>query len=175
MEPLDFLDKIAALIPPPRRHRHHYHGVFAPNSPLRKLIAASANRTPKNQTPPVVKEAAEKAAKVSLNWAKLIARIYEINPLLCTCGKEMKIVAIVTHPTKIYQILSCFGWPTDKIDFDPPYELQEWNISQLVTGTHDGFPSIEEPCQFETSSDSPHWESGVDPPHWEDPDYITYD
>jgi uncharacterized protein YbaR (Trm112 family) len=37
------LDKLAYLIPPPRRHRHHYHGVLAPNSPLRSRIAARAN------------------------------------------------------------------------------------------------------------------------------------
>ena len=41
----DFLDRIAAFIPPPRRHRHHYHGVFAPNAPQRRLIAASASQT----------------------------------------------------------------------------------------------------------------------------------
>lgn len=35
---------MAQLIPPPRRHRHHYHGVLAPNSPLRSKIAALANK-----------------------------------------------------------------------------------------------------------------------------------
>ena len=37
------MDRIAALIPSPRRHRRHYHGVFAPNSPLRKKIIGYAN------------------------------------------------------------------------------------------------------------------------------------
>ncbi|MFM9059269.1 MAG: transposase, partial [Planctomycetaceae bacterium] len=27
----EFLDRLADLVPPPRRHRHRYHGVFAPN------------------------------------------------------------------------------------------------------------------------------------------------
>jgi len=27
----------------------------------------------------------------------------------------MKIIAIVTHPTKIWQILSRVGWPTEKL------------------------------------------------------------
>jgi len=35
-----FLDKLAALIPPPRRHRHHYHGVFAPSARLRSKVIA---------------------------------------------------------------------------------------------------------------------------------------
>jgi hypothetical protein len=35
LTPLELIDHLAALIPPPRRHRHRYHGVLAPNAPLR--------------------------------------------------------------------------------------------------------------------------------------------
>jgi hypothetical protein len=35
LTPLELLDRLAALLPPPRRHRHHYHGVFAPHAALR--------------------------------------------------------------------------------------------------------------------------------------------
>ena len=31
LTPLELIDQLAALIPPPRRHRHRYHGVLAPN------------------------------------------------------------------------------------------------------------------------------------------------
>ena len=40
----EFLDRVAALIPPPRKHRHRYFGVLAPNSPWRALVAANAGR-----------------------------------------------------------------------------------------------------------------------------------
>ena len=30
---LEFLDRLAKILPPPRIHRHRYHGVFAPNGP----------------------------------------------------------------------------------------------------------------------------------------------
>ena len=36
LDPLEFLERISVFIPYPRHHRRHYHGVFAPNSPLRK-------------------------------------------------------------------------------------------------------------------------------------------
>lgn len=42
LRPLAFLDCIAALVPPPRKHRHRYHGVLAPNSPLRPTVTAYA-------------------------------------------------------------------------------------------------------------------------------------
>ena len=40
----EFLDRVAALIPPPRKHRQRYFGVLAPNSPWRALVTAQAIR-----------------------------------------------------------------------------------------------------------------------------------
>ena len=42
LTPFEFLDRLAALIPPPRRHRHKYHVVFAPNHLLRPAVTAAA-------------------------------------------------------------------------------------------------------------------------------------
>src|SRR5450830_230379 len=40
LTPLELIDRIAALVPPPRTHRHRYYGVLAPNSPLRDAVTA---------------------------------------------------------------------------------------------------------------------------------------
>ncbi|MEE9395870.1 MAG: transposase [Methylococcales bacterium] len=42
LTPLEFLDKLALLIPLPRKHRHRYYGVLAPNAPLRQAVIAYA-------------------------------------------------------------------------------------------------------------------------------------
>ena len=42
LTPFEFLDRLADLIPPPRKHRHRYHGVFAPNHKLRRAVTALA-------------------------------------------------------------------------------------------------------------------------------------
>ncbi len=39
---LEFLDRLATILLPPRIHRHRYHGVFAPNAPLMPLVTARA-------------------------------------------------------------------------------------------------------------------------------------
>ena len=44
LSPFDFLDRLADLVPPPRKHRHRYHGVFAPNHKLRPAVTALAKR-----------------------------------------------------------------------------------------------------------------------------------
>ena len=40
--PFEFLDRLAELVPPPRKHRLRYHGVFAPNHKLRRAVTALA-------------------------------------------------------------------------------------------------------------------------------------
>ena len=42
LSPFEFLDRLADLVPPPRKHRHRYHGVFAPNHKLRSAVTALA-------------------------------------------------------------------------------------------------------------------------------------
>jgi len=39
-------------------------------------------------------------------WARLIAKVYEINPLLCPrCGSEMSLIAVITDPAEVRKIL----------------------------------------------------------------------
>ena len=42
LAPFEFLDRLADLIPQPRKHRNRDHGVFAPNHPLRRAVTALA-------------------------------------------------------------------------------------------------------------------------------------
>lgn len=42
LTPLELITKIAALVPPPRAHRHRYYGVLAPKAPLRSVVTALA-------------------------------------------------------------------------------------------------------------------------------------
>ena len=50
LTPLELIARIAALVPPPRTHRHRYFGVLAPNSSLRATVTALATPAqPANQ------------------------------------------------------------------------------------------------------------------------------
>ena len=42
MEPMEFMARLAALVPPPRHPLVRYHGVFAPNSPWRGAVVPAA-------------------------------------------------------------------------------------------------------------------------------------
>ncbi len=38
-------------------------------------------------------------------WAELIRRIYEADPLLCTCGAQMRVLSFITEPPVVKKIL----------------------------------------------------------------------
>ena len=40
----EFLDRVAALMPPTHKHLHRYFGVLEPNSPWRALVVAQSGR-----------------------------------------------------------------------------------------------------------------------------------
>jgi hypothetical protein len=110
LTPLELLDAIAKFIPPPRVHRHRYHGVLAPNARLRPYVVAFARPDhvpdapmPQGDTssPGVSPEPAPAPASPGrIRWAVLLARIYDVLPLVCpACGGQMKILAFLTDRT----------------------------------------------------------------------------
>ena len=72
-------------------------------------------------------------------WAQLVARIYEVLPLLCpACGGDMKIISFITMPSAVERILlhldlphrpprvsPARGPPQAEFDFDqsPAFDL----------------------------------------------------
>ncbi len=122
LSPFEFLDRLAALIPPPRKHRHRYHGVFAPNHPLRPAVTAMEIGNLGNQREAAVRtdSTAEKACSHDTSrfaWAKLLARVGESFPLACpTCGGDIRLINFITQPGPIRRILEHVGEP-----LEPPY------------------------------------------------------
>jgi len=82
---------------------------LAPNSPQRKAVTALAvDPAAEKPKPPVSNEqdasAISKAARYT--WAMLIARIYEVFPLICPkCGGEMTIIAFINDKDVVQKIL----------------------------------------------------------------------
>ena len=102
-----------ALIPPPRKHRHRYFGVLAPNSPWRAQVTAQAGRKlPAGSKAPWPKPVREVAGATRPGkgarylWAQLLARIYGVFALQCSrCGGRVHLVGFITEPATVRQIL----------------------------------------------------------------------
>ena len=101
LEPLDFIARLAALVPPPRVHLTRYHGVFAAHAALRAAITPAGrgskarSRTPELPTP----------KPVALNWARRLKRVFGIEIERCArCGGRLEVIASIEEPELIERI-----------------------------------------------------------------------
>jgi hypothetical protein len=153
------LDRLAALILPPRRQRHRYFGVLAPHAPLRSAVNALAGpraETPAAQTPaaaagappPAPASASAETAQAAEEpihrqaaryaWALLLARIYEVFPLLCPkCGGEIRIIAFISEALAVREILTYLGEPTSPPRMAPARGPPLWEMADAGQGQFD--------------------------------------
>jgi len=103
LEPLDFMARLAALVPKPRVNLTRFHGVFAPNSRLRKHI------TPKiysNRTAQSGDSRSPAQRRAAMSWAQRLKRVFNIDIQTCSqCGGAAKVVACIEDPADIKKIL----------------------------------------------------------------------
>jgi len=137
LTPMQLLDRLAALIPPPRRHRHRCYGALAPHSPLRAAVTALAQPAENTPAPAMIgaspsdatptEPAHRQAARYV--WALPLARIYEVLPLLCPkCGGAMKIIAFITETVVIREILGHLGEPISPPRLKPARGPPLWQM-----------------------------------------------
>jgi hypothetical protein len=104
LEPLDFIARLAALVPPPRVHLTRFHGVFAAHAALRAAI------TPGGRGAGAAKSAAPEhpAPKANrMSWARRLKRVFGIESERCVrCGGRLKVIASIEDPEVIERILA---------------------------------------------------------------------
>jgi hypothetical protein len=115
LTPDELIARLATLVPPPRVHAVRYHGVFAPNSKVRRRIV------PQPASPPVPEQHAPTAAPVSASraetprrdpdlepariyrvpWADLLKKVFAVDVLACPeCGGRLKLIAFIAEAVR---------------------------------------------------------------------------
>jgi hypothetical protein len=116
MSPLEFMQRLAALVPPARLHLTRFHGVLAPNARLRPLVIPAVPPAPEKTS---AGEGGEAAAVVSLPrrasyvpWGKLLRRVFKIDLAHCPCcGGTLRIIAAIMERETIERILNHLKLP----------------------------------------------------------------
>jgi len=104
-EPLDFIARLAALVPKPRVNLTRFQGVFAPNSKYRALVTP-AKRGRGNQARVTDESSTPAQRRVSMTWAQRLKRVFTIDIETCSaCGGAVKVIACIEDPVVIQQIL----------------------------------------------------------------------
>jgi hypothetical protein len=109
-EPVELLERLAALTPRPRINLLLYYGVLGARSAWRSRLRASSSQ-----------RAAGIPSHTNQLWAQLMQRSFGFDVLACPrCGDRLELIALIEDPTVIRRILSHLGLPTDVPAARPP-------------------------------------------------------
>jgi hypothetical protein len=93
-------------------------------------------------------DAAPHRAAARYLWAMLLARIYAVFPLTCPfCHAEMRIIAFITEPSTVRQMLEHLGQPTRPPRFAPARAPPLWEAVAAAP----------------PADNDPHWEQATQP------------
>jgi len=100
---MELIEKLSALVPPPRVNLIRYHGILAPHAKNRAAVV------PKKPSEEELRKT-RGASKNRILWAALLKRTFRIDVETCpSCGGKMRIVAAVTDPASIKRYLDGVG------------------------------------------------------------------
>jgi Putative transposase len=103
MSPLEFMQRLAALVPRPKLHLTRFHGVLAPHAKLRAAIVPSPAE---KATAHSADHARAHGSPARMSWARLLKRVFDIDIERCpNCGGALKIIAAIVDPAVIAKIL----------------------------------------------------------------------
>ena len=126
LDPLDFIARLCALVPPPYFNLIRFHGVLAPHAKLRAEVVPKGpdvisqpqqlqmftfdNITNLFDVPPANDLPAPKSKAGRHPWAQLLKRTFAVDILVCpNCSANMKLVEIATTPEAIQKSLAKAG------------------------------------------------------------------
>jgi hypothetical protein len=117
-EPVEFLEKLAALTPRPAINLILYHGVLAPYAHWRREVVAYGR--PEGETATGAQETMGRAEGERRGvgtprywtWAALMRRAFDLDVLRCPrCAGRMALIATIEDPAVIARILAHLGLP----------------------------------------------------------------
>ena len=92
---MEFMQRLAALVPRPRLHLIRFHGVLAPNAKLRSRVVPVL---PQQTTQGEGDCTHEHSKPARMTWARLLKPVFDIDIEQCACGGKLKHIAVIEEP-----------------------------------------------------------------------------
>jgi hypothetical protein len=121
-EPMELMERLAALVPPPRFNLTRYYGVLAPTATFRPSIVPEDKTTivsihsgcqANEETTKTGSAKNDSKRRKNYSWAQLMMRVFELDVLSCPrCGGRMRILSAINSLSAIQKILVCLELPS---------------------------------------------------------------
>jgi DNA-directed RNA polymerase subunit RPC12/RpoP len=123
-EPVELLERLAALTPRPRVNLLFYYGVLGARAAWRRRIvpAGGASSMPAADTRAPGRAAPATAVpRRNMLWAELMQRSFGLDVLACPrCGDRLVLIALIEDSRVVRRILGHLGLPTEVPAVRPP-------------------------------------------------------
>jgi len=130
LSPMELIEKLCAMVPPPRAHQALYTGVFSSRSKWRNLVVLEP-KARKGFNP----ETVDKKKVKNHQRAKLLKRIFKIDVGVCPkCGNEMEIRSSVHERESIQRYMRHLGLP----EHPPPIAPARYEQEDLDQSFNEG-------------------------------------
>ncbi len=108
-EPIELLEKLAALTPRPETHLLLYHGVLAPHAAWRRQVARFGEFAREDPAAHAAQDRCGNQPR-GRTWAALMGRAFGIDVLACPrCGGRLRLIAAIEEPAVVRKILAHLG------------------------------------------------------------------
>jgi hypothetical protein len=106
LAPLALIARLAAIIPPPRRHVVRYSGVISSHSSLRsQVVPLHAVAAPEENDKPSL------PLSHYISWSQLLKKTFEIDTVCPRCKTPLRLIAMIETEDTIKKVLSAMGLP----------------------------------------------------------------
>ena len=128
-DPLVFLAKLTSHVPNRGEHLTRHYGYYSSvKRGQRKKLGLE--RPPADETLEI--EAPPAGRRPSANWARLIRRVYEVDPLVCpACGAGMMLIAVIGDEFVVRKILKHLSLWEEPRTRAPPEPEQPLDIEHV--------------------------------------------
>jgi hypothetical protein len=104
LDPLERIHRITAHIPDPGRHGQRFYGAYS-NRARVTISSAAGDSARAAANPHPEQDNSDFSREAQSTWARLLRKIFEVDPLICACGGRMQMVSFITEPRVVDRIL----------------------------------------------------------------------
>jgi hypothetical protein len=113
LAPLAFIARLAALVPPPKRHLTRYFGVLSSHAACRsEVVPAPSEPAPTGQDKPANKSK-------SIPWAELLRKTFGFEIVCSKCHSQLRLIALIKTESVAQKILKAMNLPSDIPELHP--------------------------------------------------------
>lgn len=104
--PAELVERLAALVPPPRANTILYHGLLAAGARDRRRLLPRPTPRPRRAVLHLVRPDVASPESRWTPWAALLRRVFGVDPVRCPrCGESMTLRTVVVRPPATLRIL----------------------------------------------------------------------